>query len=414
MYKKISRIYKIFIMIIFVAVILSNKIIVYADDELEIDAKAALVVENNSGKIIYEDEAKEQNYPASVTKILTAIIVLENCKLDDTATVSSSAISKVPEGYVVAPLFVGEKMKINDLLYALMLKSANDAAYVLAEHVGGSIDGFSDLMNKKAKEIGCENTHFVNPNGIHNEEHYTTAYDMYLISKYAMQNEEFRKIVSTYQYTLPVTNKYSNKDRVMKNTNDFVNPNSKYYNEDVNGIKTGTTLQAGNCLITSATKEGLDIITVILGAKTSDSKFSETKKMIDYTFDNYKYSKLHKKEDIIKNIKVEKATKETEDLNLIIDTDIEVLHNTKIDLDEIKPEIKLNDKIEAPIIKGQELGTVKYTVDGLEYNAKLLAENDVEKKTYVIEILIGSGILLIIVCIVLKIRKKKSKRYSRR
>ena len=414
MYKKISRIYKIFIMIIFVAVILSNKIIVYADDELEIDAKASLIIENNSGKIIYENDAKEQNYPASVTKILTAIIVLENCELTDTATVSSSAVSNIPEGYVVAPLFVGEKMKINDLLYALMLKSANDAAYVLAEHVGGSIDGFSDLMNKKAKEIGCENTHFVNPNGIHNEEHYTTAYDMYLISKYAMQNEEFRKIVSTYQYTLPVTNKYTTKDRVMKNTNDFVNPNSKYYNEDVNGIKTGTTLQAGNCLITSATKEGLDIITVILGAKTSDSKFSETKKMIDYTFDNYKYSKLHKKEDIIKNIKVEKATKETEDLNLIIDTDIEVLHNTKIDLDEIKPEIKLNDKIEAPIIKGQELGTVKYTVDGLEYNAKLLAENDVEKKTYVIEILIGSGILLIIVCIVLKIRKKKSKRYSRR
>ena len=142
---------------------MSNNIFVYADNSLTVDAKASLVIEGNSGKVIYEDNAQVQNYPASVTKILTAIIVLEKCELNDIVTVTKSAISNIPSGYVVAPLLEGEKIKVEDLLYALMLKSSNDAAYVLAEHVGGSVDGFSEMMNKKATEIGCKNSHFVNP-----------------------------------------------------------------------------------------------------------------------------------------------------------------------------------------------------------------------------------------------------------
>ena len=297
-------------------------------------------------------------------------------------------------------------MKIKDLLYALMLKSANDAAYVLAEHVGGSVDGFSDMMNKKAEEIGCKNSHFVNPNGIHNENHYTTAYDMYLISKYAMENEDFEKIVSTYQYTLPETNKYKNNDRVMKNTNIFVNPNSKYYDKDIKGIKTGTTTQAGNCLITDIKKDDFDVITVILGAETSDSKFTETSKMVNYAFDNYTFSEFRKKEDVITSINVEKATKETENLNLLISDDIKVINNVKTNLDEIEPEIVLNDNIVAPISKGTELGTVKYTVDGIEYSAKLVAENDVELKTYYIEAIAGIAVGVIVVIIICIMKKR--------
>ena len=202
-----KRIKKTIIAILFMAIIMSNSIFSYATNEISVDAKASLVVETNSGKIIYEDNAEVQNYPASVTKILTAIIVLEKCELNDIVTVTKSAISNIPSGYVVAPLLEGEKIKVEDLLYALMLKSSNDAAYVLAEHVGGSVDGFSEMMNKKAAEIGCKNSHFVNPNGIHNENHYTTSYDMYIITKYAMKNEKFVKIISTYQYTLPITKK---------------------------------------------------------------------------------------------------------------------------------------------------------------------------------------------------------------
>lgn len=251
--KKINK--SIYCLLIFLLTIFQS-VRIYAED-LSIEAKAGIIVETNTGKIIYNKDAEIQNYPASVTKILTAIIVIENCNLDDKAVVTSSAVSNIPEGYVVAPLFVGEEMRIEDLLYALMLKSSNDAAYVLAEHVGGSVDGFSDIMNKKAIEIGCKNSHFVNPNGIHNDNHYTTAYDMYLISNYAMKNETFVKIVSTYKYILPSTNKYSNTDRVMENTNSFINPDSIYYNEIVKGVKTGTTTQAGNCLVTDSSKERL-------------------------------------------------------------------------------------------------------------------------------------------------------------
>ncbi len=402
-----KRIIKIIILLIFIAIIMSNSIFVYAANDFSVDAKASLIVETNSGKIIHQDNAEVQNYPASVTKILTAIIVLEKCELNDTVTVTKSAISNIPSGYVIAPLLEGEKVKVEDLLYALMLKSSNDAAYVLAEHVGGSVDGFSEMMNKKAKEIGCKNSHFVNPNGIHNDNHYTTAYDMYLIAKYAMKNEKFVKIVSTYQYTLPATNKYLKNDRIMKNTNNFVNPTNKYYNENVKGIKTGTTLQAGNCLITSTSKNGFDVITVILGAKTSESKFSETRRMINYVFDNYEYTDIHKKGDIIKNIEVEKATKETKDLNLVISDDIKVINNIKIKAEEIEPEINLNENIIAPIAQGQELGTIKYTIDGLEYNAKLLAENEVIKKTYYVEISIGVGVFIIMVGIIIIIKKHR-------
>lgn len=401
--KKINKTIIIFIM--FFVFIIQN-VIVYADDELSINAEAGIIVEVNTGKTIYEKNIEEQNYPASVTKILTAIIVIEKCDLDEVATASKTAVENIPEGYVVAPLSVGEEMKIKDLLYALMLKSANDAAYVLAEHVGGSIDGFSDIMNQKAKEIGCKNSHFVNPNGIHNQNHYTTAYDMYLIAKYAMENKTFAKIVSTYEYTLPATNKYKSKDRVMKNTNDFVNPNSSYYNENVRGIKTGTTLQAGNCLITDTAKDGLEFITVVLGAKTSNGKFYETNKMINYAFDNYTLTNMHKKDDIIDTIEVDKATEETKKLNLIISDEITVMNNKKITKNDIKPEVKLNDDIVAPINRGQELGTIEYNVDGLKYSAKLLAQNDVER-SYYLEISIGIGIAILIIILFVIIKKKR-------
>ena len=402
-----NKIYKIIMIIMLLIVVLTCNTKVYADDELSINAKAALIVETNSGKIIYEKDIYEQNYPASVTKILTAILTIENCELDDVVTVSQTAISHIPTGYVIAPLYIGEQITIKDLLYALMLKSANDAAYVLAEHVGGSVEGFSEMMNKKAEELECKNTHFVNPNGIHNQNHYTTAYDMYLISNYAMKNETFKEIVSTYEYTLSPTNKHPLKDRIMKNTNNFVNPKNAYYNKIVNGIKTGTTKQAGNCLITDSSDNGLEFITVILGAQTANSKFSETKKMISFAYDNYALTKIHDKGDMIQNIEVKKATKKTKDLNLVISDDITAMANKKIKVDEIEPEIVLNDDIKAPIEQGQELGIIKYNVDGLEYEAKLLAETEVELKTYYVEILIGVGIFIIVLVIALMIRKKK-------
>ena len=383
----------------------------FAIENLNVNANAALIIETNTGKVIYEKDRDEQNYPASVTKILTAILVLENCNLDDVAIASESAISQIPDGYVVAPLKVGEEMKIKDLLYALMLKSANDAAYVLAEHVGKNVDFFSDMMNQKAKEIGCTGSHFVNPNGIHNERHYTTANDMYLIAKYAMQNEEFVKIVSTMEYTLPATNKYEAEDRVMRNTNSFINPDSSFYNKNVRGIKTGTTAQAGNCLITDVARDGLEFITVLLGAETSNGKFSETEKMINYAYDNYTLTKIHSKGDVIKTIEIENATEETKSLNVLIDREIIVINNKENDANKTIPDIKLNDEILAPIMAGDELGTISFDVDGLQYDAKLIAANDVEKRTYYKEIGIGAAVAVVILTFITKKPKKKKNIY---
>ena len=403
--KKIFRL--ITIIVLLVIICFNNN--VYAFSNLSINAKASLIVELNTGKIIYEDNIYEKNYPASMTKILTAIIVLENCELDDIANVSQSAISNIPQDYVITPLYVGERISIKDLLYALLLKSANDAAYVLAEHVAGSVDNFSEMMNKKAIEIGCKNSHFVNPNGIHDDNHYTTAYDMFLIAKYAMQNEKFAEIVSKYQYTLPVTNKYSKNDRVMENTNFFVCPNSKYYDKNVNGVKTGTTQQAGNCLIANITKNGFNVITIVLGAKTKESRFSETKKMIEYTFDNYTITEFYKKGDIIKSIEVKNATEETKNLNLVISDDITIIHNVNVNIDEIQPDIVLNDNITAPINKGQEIGTFIFKIEGEEYSAKLLAEKDAEPIEYYNVIIVGNGLILLFLLIIMKIKTKKRK-----
>lgn len=401
------------VIILIVLILLPSLTTMAADknEKLDLDIKAGIVVETNTGKVIYKKEADKQNYPASVTKILTAILVLENCDLNETAIASSKALSNIPPAYVVTPLYVGEEMRVEDLLYALMLKSANDAAYVLAEHVGGSTEGFAEMMNKKAEEIGCKNSHFVNPNGIHDDNHYTTAYDMYLISKYAMKNEEFVKIVSTYKYTLPKTNKYKAEDRIMENTNAFVNPDNKYYNENIKGIKTGTTTQAGNCLITSSSKDGMDFINVVLGAKTSDSKFSETEKMVEYEFGNYEYVKLYNKNDTIQTIEVDKATKDTKLLNLIISDDIIALLEKASKDGKIEPTITLNENITAPIVQGQELGKISLNIDGIEYNAKLLAGNNVEKKTYYKEAVIAvTAIIAVIVLIRIVGKSKRSKK----
>ena len=229
-----------------------------------------------------------------------------------------------------------------------------------------------------------------------------------MISNYAMKNETFSKIVSTYQYTLPATNKYSYSNRIMENTNNFINPNSAYYNQNVKGVKTGTTDQAGNCLITDSAENGLEFITVVLGAETSNSKFSETRKMINYAFDNYSLTKLYGKGDIVTNIEVEKATKETKNLNLVTSEDFLVVNNINTKVADMTPEILLNENIVAPIDKGQEIGIVKYNVDGMEYTGKLLAENDVELKTYYVEISIGVGICAVIL-IILAIKRKRRK-----
>ncbi len=199
----------------------------------------------------------------------------------------------------------GEKIKVEDLLYAMLIPSGNDAANVLAEHVSGSLSGFAELMNKKAKEIGCTNSNFTNPSGIHDENLYTTAYDLSLIARYAMNFETFRKVVSTPSYTLPSTNAYSKADRTFSISNSLINPNSKDYYEYATGIKTGYTSSAKDCLIASAKKDDIEFMIVVLGAGSRSNgqkeRYLDCKTLFDFAFDNYTA--------YYKNLQEEKARK---------------------------------------------------------------------------------------------------------
>ena len=398
--------------IVFLLILLSIQTTALAN--VKINSEAGILVEISTGRIIYEKNSTKQMFPASTTKILTAILVLENCQLTDMVTVRESALSNIPQGYVTCNLQPGEVLSIKDLLYALMIPSANDAAYVLAEHVAGSVDAFSTMMNDKARELGCTSSHFVNPNGIHDDAHYSTAYDLYLIANYCMKNPTFREIVATTEYTLPATEKYPSEDRILKTTNDLIRPNTKGYFKNAIGIKTGYTSKAGNCLVAGASRDGLEFISVVLNGGITDSgenaRYADSKKLFNYAYDNFTLTKIIEKNSFVQSIEVEKATKETKTLDLIIDENITVVNNKSINMNDVIPEIKLVENIEAPIAAGQKIGTIKYKVDDIEYSANLLAKTDVVRVNYSIYFVIAGLILLLLSLKVLNTKSKKKRR----
>ena len=402
------------IILLFCLMIIGIQSISFAD-ELNLNSEAAILVEVSTGRIIYEKNSTKQLYPASTTKVLTAILVIENCELDEIVTVRESALNNIPSGYVTCNLQVGEQLTVKDLLYALMIPSANDAAYVLAEYVAGSVEDFSVMMNDKARQLGCKTTHFVNPNGIHEDSHYSTAYDLYLITNYAMKNEFFRSLVATTEYTLPATEKYPNEDRVLKTTNELLNENSrKYFYKNAIGIKTGYTSKAGNCLIGGASRDGLEFIAVVLNGGTTNeglnSRYVDSKKLFEYAYDNFTLTKIIEKGSVVQTLEIENGTKETKHLDLVIDETITVVNNKNIDMNSVIPEIYLREVLEAPIAAGETIGTIKYKVDDIEYSAKLLAKTSVEKIDYSIYLIIAAFILLFIASTMLKSSKKKTKK----
>ncbi len=392
--------------------ILSNY--AFADEIPSLGSKAIYLVEPTTGKVIYEKNAHEKMYPASTTKILTALVVIENCKLDEKAIVSERAISMVPEGYSNAGLKVGEELDIKTLLYALLVPSANEAANVLAEHVSGSIEEFAELCNKRAKELGCENLHFVNANGIHDENHYCSAYDLYLIAKECQKHDIFNEIVKTKSFTLPATNIYKKEDRTYKNTNELL-LSGKYFYDYCTGIKTGFTTPAGECLVGSAFNNDIELISVVLGGKAKNSKglnerFADTKELYEYTYSNYSIKEIANSGDIIATLKVGKGTKETTQLDAIVDDTIKTIVPNELDKDNVLKTVIINKEIVAPVTRGQVLGTITYDADGLVYTANLVASHDVEKNPYVLYNIIVVLIYVLTIVLFLKMIKKSKKK----
>lgn len=384
-----------------------------------------LLMESKTGKVVYENNGYEKMYPASTTKIMTAILTLEHCELTDLATASYEAVFTVPVGYTNANIQVGEELTVNQLLHVLLISSANEAANVLAEHIAGSVESFATMMNTKAEEIGCLNTHFVNANGVHNENHYSTAYDLAIMGKYAMQNETFREIVATTFYTLPSTNKYPTNDRVFGTTNELIKKDTSdkvdnYYYEYATGAKTGYTNSAKNCIVATAKKDGIEYIVVILGAQTTENglsaRYLDCKNLFNYAFENYKVKTINEKGSILKKTKIAKANISTKQLNVVVEDEISLLLKKDTDINTITPTVELNSDLKAPISENTVIGKITYEIDGNTYTSNLLAGGDVvESNAFNTFLTVGSIILVLFLLYkLLKTDNKRKKRKRKR
>lgn len=417
--KKLKIIFFIFIFLMQFIIFISPS---YADsDNLKTYCPSCILIEANTGKILYEKNSNDVRFPASTTKIMTAILTVENCNLDDVETVSHNAVYSIPYDYTHASLKEGEELTIEQLLYALMIPSANDAAIVLAEHISGSVEEFAKLMNKRAEELGCKNTHFVNPNGIHSKDHTSTSYDLALMGKFAMQNSIIRKIVSTTQFTLPATNKYSKADRTFNNSNDLLSTYSRYYYEGTTGVKTGYTGEAGNCIIASAKKNDFEVILVVLGGESTNTglsqRYLDCKTLFDYAFNNYSLKTLNEKNAVLKQITVRGATEETQNLNVLIKDKIEIFSENSADLSSLEPEITLDENLMAPISANSAIGKITYNYDGQTYSSDLIAETQVLSSDFLpllFRILLIFVVLYLLFLLLKKPKNKSKKTYKKK
>ncbi|WZL74928.1 D-alanyl-D-alanine carboxypeptidase [Clostridiaceae bacterium 35-E11] len=340
-----------------------NMMMSYANTN-NISASSAIVMDVKTGRILFEKNINQKKPMASTTKIMTALLALEKTPLEEIIKVPRNAVGV--EGSSIY-LQYDEKLSMKDLLYGLMLRSGNDAATAVAVHVSGSVEKFSDLMNKRARELGAINTNFMNPHGLHNASHYTTAYDLALITREALKNKNFSEIVQTklwvaeregYKY-------FYNKNKIL----------SQYAGG--NGVKTGYTKAAGRCLVTSATRNGMQLLCVVLNAP---NWFQDSYQLLDNAFEKYDAVSIIKKDAILKTISVKNGKKSSTKL---ISTEDVVIPLTEKEKDKIRTVLDVNEVFEAPIARGVKLGKAKiYLHDQLLYIADLMCREDIGTKSF--------------------------------
>ena len=372
----------------------------------EISAQAAILIDSSSGEVFYDKASEQRMFPASTTKIMTAILTLENGNLNDVVTVPYSAISSIPAGYSIAALQADEQLTVNQLLQVLMVHSANDAANVLAFYISGSIEEFANLMNQKASELGMANTHFTNPSGMQNENHYTTAHDLAILMKYCMENNTFRHLAGLKSCSIPATNKYQARSFTTTNNllinNETNVANDSYYEYAIAG-KTGFTSEAGNCLVSVSNKDGFELICVVLAAginaNGSSSKFSDSKKLFEFGYANYGFKTLIEQGYTASSISIPNATDDTKDLDLVASATISVLMETSKMNDDVPFDIEFNSNLFAPISQGQVVGKIVYNIDGEEYSSDLIASHSVIPSNSIVTI--AGMVLLVLVLLVL-------------
>jgi serine-type D-Ala-D-Ala carboxypeptidase (penicillin-binding protein 5/6) len=284
--------------IFFLSILLSISIIDFKvqakEPAPEVSADSAVLIDAATGTVLYSKNMDTAYPPASTTKVMTALLTLENTKLDDMVTVGA----KVPfvDGSKIG-LADGEQLAVKDLLYGLNLMSGNDCAEALAEHIGGSLENFAVMMNKRAKELGCSNTNFVNPHGLYNENHKISAKDLALIMSELSKHSDYREIASTYAYKIPPTNKHPEGIH-LGNSNLLLNKNSKYYYQAAEAGKTGYTVQSLFSYVASASKNGQRLVVALVHDKNKNY-YDDTKKLFEYGFNNFELAKLCSKGEIV-------------------------------------------------------------------------------------------------------------------
>ncbi|MBR3163119.1 MAG: D-alanyl-D-alanine carboxypeptidase [Clostridia bacterium] len=352
-----------------------------------INSRAAIVLDRATKKILYGKNENEVRKMASTTKIMTAIVVLENSNLYDTVTISKNAALT---GGSTLGIKEGDKITVCDLLYGLLLKSGNDTAVALAEHVGGSIEGFAEIMNKKSQELGLINTHFVTPHGLDNDNHFTTAYELALLTDYALNNQTFLNFVSTKNYAVTI----NGTQKPINNTNELLgNLNGVY------GVKTGFTNGANRCLVTACKRDNLDIICVVLGADTKNFRTQDSTKLIEYTYKTYQMLDVENiineafskwKQDNLSSFNISKAI--SNNLNPEIkNRNFKYYPVKKEDINNIKTSIECEYNLVSPLESGSKIGTIFVNIDNTSVlNYDIVNTNKIEKKNcfnYTIEFL---------------------------
>lgn len=429
--KKITKLTATVLCIVAVLALLTPTVYAYTPMDCEIHSQRAVVYSIDADRIVYDKNATQECSIASITKIVTALVTLESgLPLSQQVTITQEMIDLIPYDSSTAGLATGEVYTIDQLLYCLMLPSGNDAAIALALTVSGDIDSFALEMTEKAAEIGCTNTGFMNPHGIDEINHYSTAKDIAMITAYAIKNENFLRYFSTYSYDLSI----EGYETTLHHTDKMMDKESEYYNPDIIGSKTGSTEAAGSCLVSYAKRDGFSYITVVLDSGFDEAAdvsytYADTTNLLNTAFDTYGVVTLNTKGDVVSFLPVTDMYK-GDGVDLAVAETVTVITNKDLTAADFRVETEVIGEYIAPLAAGVEVGTASFydSEDCLVGSCKLVTVQGAEKSDvkaiirslslvsawqYIL-ILVAAVVLAVVIIVLVQYLKQAYRRAMRR
>ena len=393
---KIRRFLSVFLLTCLLCTLFTPQALALEDPDIH--AKAAILVDGGSGTVLYDKNIHEELPMASITKVMSALLVLEaidrgQLRMDQEVTASQTSMQGMVEDGSTADIKVGETLTVEQLLYCMLVISANETCNILGEAVSGTVDAFVAKMNQRAQELGCKNTHFANTTGLPQSGHYSSAWDIYLITQEAMKHDVFMTIVNTKAYTVPATN-MTDKERELHSTNALISNwrMTGYLYSGAQGIKTGTTDAAGHCLVSSAIRGSRTLISVVLGCEevktetggTRVESFSETARLFDWGFDNFADRTVLDENELICEVPVA-LSNEVSTVAVRPAYTAEAVLPKDLELEQLQRTVTCVDSVDAPVTTGDELGTITISYDGTDYvTVPLLAVADVSASRFLL------------------------------